>query len=476
MKISVDPRSICENLRPSIILEINLLLSDTMSFLHETIYDDLPSDVRQRTAVCLLDLIGSLAGSRQTRQSQIVHEYAAAVYGGDQATLLLDGRRVSAPGAALATGLTIDSLDIHDSHKESLGHAGVHIFAALVAIAEQRIASGGRPLSGAEFLAAMAVGYDIACRAGIALHATACDYHTSGAWGAVSSAALYARLHGLDGERTRHALGIAEYYGPRSQMMRCIDHPTMLKDGSGWGAMVGISAGMLAQQGFSGAPALTIEAPEVAEIWADLGQRWMVMDQGFKAHGVCWWAQPAIEATLALAREHHPALEEITAIDVETFEKATHLAHPRPTATDEAQYSLPFPVAAALVKWATGGESWYGLGPRQLLEAHLNDEQTLALAERVALHPAADLTARFPQQMMARVKIQLADGRTLQSQTTTFRGEDNAPFTEEDLRIKYRWLAGDVLSAERVAAIEEEVFALAERPTVEALLGLMYSP
>lgn len=453
-----------------------MLSNDIIAFLCETTYDDLPHNVRQRTAVCLLDLIGSLAGGRQTRQSRIAYEYVSAVYGGDQATLLLDGRRCSAPGAALATGLTIDSLDIHDSHKESLGHAGVHIFAALVAVAEQRVVAGGRPLSGAEFLVAMAVGYDVACRAGIALHATACDYHTSGAWGAVSSAALYCRLHRLDVEQTRHALGIAEYYGPRSQMMRCIDHPTMLKDGSGWGAMVGVSAGMMAQQGFTGAPALTIEAPEVAEIWADLGQHWMVLDQGFKAHGVCWWAQPAIEACLSLAREHSPSLDEITVIEVETFEKATHLAHPRPTATDEAQYSLPFPVAAALVKWATGGESWYGLGPRQLLEPHLEDEQTRSLAARVVLRPAPDLTALFPQQMMARVRMRLADGRILESPATTFRGEDNSPLTEDDLRVKYRWLAGEVLSAGRVAAIEEEVFALAERPTVEGLLGLLGRP
>ncbi len=456
------------------------MLSDAISFLHETTYDDLPADVRQRTAVCLLDLIGSLTGGRQTQQSRIVYEYAAAVYGGDQATLLLDGRRVSAPGAALATGLTIDSLDIHDSHKESLGHAGVHIFASLVAIAEQRVAAGGRPLTGAEFLAAMAVGYDIACRAGIALHATACDYHTSGAWGALSSAALYSRLHGLNLEQTRHALGIAEYYGPRSQMMRCIDHPTMLKDGSGWGAMVGVSAGMLAQQGFSGAPALTVESSEVADIWANLGQHWMVLDQGFKAHGVCWWAQPAIEACLALAREHHPPLDEIETIEVETFEKATHLAHPRPTATDEAQYSLPFPVAAALVKWANNDESWYGLGSRQLLEPYLEDPKTQALAGKVVLRSAADLTALFPQQMLARVKMQLSDGRAFQSPITTFRGEGNGPLngplTEDDLRLKYRWLASEVLSAERVAAIEEEVFALAERPTVEGLFGLLGRP
>ena len=48
----------------------------------------------------------------------------------------------------------------------------------------------------------------------------------------------------------RHALGIAEYHGPRSQMMREIDNPTMLHDGSGMGALVGVNAALLA----SGAP------------------------------------------------------------------------------------------------------------------------------------------------------------------------------------------------------------------------------
>ena len=57
-------------------------------------------------------------------------------------------------------------------------------------------------------------------------------------------------------------MGIAEYHGPRSQMMRCIDYPTMLKDGSGFGAMAGVSAAFLAKDGFTGAPALTIENEE----------------------------------------------------------------------------------------------------------------------------------------------------------------------------------------------------------------------
>jgi len=133
------------------------------------------------------------------------------------------------------------------------------------AISVSRTFAGLWPLAhrheadGRAFLTALAVGYEFGARVAEAQHATAPDYHTSGSWGAVAVAASGARLAGLSTDQTRHALGIAEYHGPRSQMMRCIDHPTMLKDGSGWGAMCGVSAIDLAARGFTGAPAITVE-------------------------------------------------------------------------------------------------------------------------------------------------------------------------------------------------------------------------
>ena len=81
---------------------------------------------------------------------------------------------------------------------------------------------------------------------------------------ALGRAAIVARPTRLSPEQTRYVPGIAEYHGPRSQMMRCIDHLTMLKDGSGWGAMTGVSVAMLARAGFTRAPVLTIEAPGFA--------------------------------------------------------------------------------------------------------------------------------------------------------------------------------------------------------------------
>ena len=62
-------------------------------------------------------------------------------------------------------------------------------------------------VDGAEILTALVLGYEIATRAGIALHGSVSDYHTSGAWNALGCAAVAARLLGLDasGPATRSA-------------------------------------------------------------------------------------------------------------------------------------------------------------------------------------------------------------------------------------------------------------------------------
>src|SRR4029078_9722194 len=95
----------------------------------------------------------------------------------------------------------------------------------------------------------------------------------------------------------------------------------------------------------------TVERPEVAHIWADLGTRWRIMEQYFKAYPVCRWAQPAIEAALALKRAHRLGPQDMPQVTIESFREANDLGSqcPRPATTDEAQYSLPYGVAAALV-------------------------------------------------------------------------------------------------------------------------------
>jgi 2-methylcitrate dehydratase PrpD len=437
----------------------------TTSFIHQTRWGDLPDHVQSQGRRCLLDTIGSALGGRRTELSAIIHDFAARAYGGGEARLWLDGRAVSAPGAALANGMTIDALDVHDGSVAVKGHAGVAVVPAALAMTP---VNGVRPISGDELLTMLVIGYEMSLRAGVALHATACDYHTSGAWSAVGCAALVGRRLGLDAEQTRHALGIAEYHGPRSQMMRCIDHPTMLKDGSGWGAMTGVSAAMLAQAGFTGAPAVTVEAPETVEIWADLGSRWRITEQYFKPWPVCRWAQPAVAASLALQQEHGFTVGDIARIEVITFHQATRLASRRPESTEEAQYSLPFPVAAALMHRK--------LGLTELTGAGLRDPEVLRIADCIELVDDSGLSARFPAERVARVRIETSAGAIHESGETVAPWDAADPPTDEDLIDKFRWLAGESIAEDRVNELLDLIWNIASEPDAGKLVELLAAP
>jgi len=434
------------------------------SFLHGTKWDDIPDNVQSFTKRCLLDLTGVWIGATTTELSKIICNHAAEQFGpgGKSASIMFDGRKTSPAGAALANGMTIDALDAHDGYKPVKGHVGCHVLPTVLAFCE---AEG--KMDGSEFLSHILIGYEIGARAGLSLHNTVSDYHTSGAWGAVTSAALGSRILKFDEVKTREAIGIGEYHGPRSQMMRCIDHPSMLKDGSGWGAMAGVSAAYLARDGFTGAPAITVEAEEVAHYWADLGKHWTILDSYFKPYPVCRWAQPATEAAITLVKEHGIKLEDIKEIEAHTFHEACRLATREPQSTEHAQYSLPYPVAAALV---------FGtLGPNEISGDTLRDERVLKLSHAMKLIESEDYNAAFPEQRHAHVVIELNDGTRLTSARHNAKGDPEDHFTDEEIREKYYWLATPVVGEEKAKQIEDVVYGLDSNHTLKDYIDLIYS-
>lgn len=426
---------------------------DVPAFLHELRYEDLPAEVRTFARRWLLDLIGVAAGGSEFDLSRIIRDHAKDQFGAGQygARMLFDGRRVSPAGAALAGGMTIDALDGHDGHKLTKGHVGCGILPALLALCD---ATG--ETSGEDFLTALVLGYEIGSRAGIALHRTADDYHTSGAWIAVACAALGARVLGLDAAKTRHAIGIAEYHGPRSQMMRCIDHPTMLKDGSGWGAMAGVSAAYLAADGFTGAPALTVEKGDVADLWADLGQRWRIFEQYYKPFPVCRWAQPPVRAILDLRTGHGVTARDVDHIEVTTFHQSKRLATRQPRSTEEAQYSTSFPAAVAMVRG--------GIGPDDITGASLLDPEILRLSNGMVIEESEEYNSAFPARRIAHVTLVLRDGRRLTSPPTEASGDPENPAVDSEIRAKFHAYSTPVLGAARTRAIETAIDGLAPGP------------
>ncbi|MDK3016178.1 MmgE/PrpD family protein [Pseudodonghicola flavimaris] len=415
-----------------------------IELIHGLRWADLPAAVQARIELTLLDLIGIAAGGHGTRLSRIIRDHAAEMFGG-AAPMIFDHRTASPAGVALAGGMMIDSLDGHDGYNPAKGHIGCPLFPAALSLAHLQGASG------VEFLTTLVMGYEFGARASEAQHATVPEFHTSGSWGATTAAAAGARLLGLDTETTRHALGIAEYHGPRSQMMRCIDHPTMVKDGSGWGSMAGVSAVYLARQGFTGAPAVTVE--QAPEVWADLGDRWALMQQYFKPYPVCRWAHAPVEAVLSLRAAHGLSPEQVERIEVETFHESVRLAMNDPRLSDEAQYSTSFPAALAMVHGT--------ILPDHLADEALDQPEVKRLSRSMVLRESEYANAAFPLRRFARVTLLLRNGDPLQSDWTTPRWDHTSPPTAAELRSKYHDLADPVLGRDRADAIEA---ALADLP------------
>lgn len=436
-----------------------------LDFIHRLAFEDLPPGVVHQTKRALLDLVGVAFAGTGTELSRIARRFAAnhlaSPSGG--ARILFDGRRASAAGAAYAGASTIDAFDAHDGHALTKGHAGVALLPALLAVRD-----AGIPADGRGCLTALVLGYEIATRAGIALHKSVGDYHTSGAWNALGVAAMAARLMRLGPEETRHAIGIAEYHGPRSQMMRVIDHPTMLKDGSGWGAFAGVAAADLAADGFTGAPAVTLEAPAQSDLWHDLGERWRILEQYFKPYPVCRWAQPAIEAAASLLKRRPVAPERIAAVEVETFAHAVRLGNRPPATTEEAQYAIGFPLAAFLVRGR--------LGAAEIGAEGLADEAVRALCRRIALQENESYTRRFPAERLATLRIVLDDGTILASGPTAARGDPERPLSDDELVLKFRDLTSG-LDHGRRDAIERAIWELDGEPDpLPSLVDLLLVP
>lgn len=430
--------------------------------------DDMPSATMRAAALSLLDTLGMTVASAPLESGKIARETACLLYGANapdtSARMLFDGRRVSMAGAAFAAASQTDNLDGHDGYNPTKGHIGVALVPALAAVAESV-----DDFSGPEALAALAIGYEIAGRAGISLHDTVSDYHTSGAWNAIGVAAMAARLRGLGDDALRQAMGIAEYHGPRSQMMREIANPTMLHDGSGWGAMVGLSAIVMAEQGFTGAPAVTVESSEVERHWADLGSFWQMEHQYIKPYPVCRWAHGAIDAVRQLCLDHAVAADAIEQVQVNSFHEAACLFPAMPESTSQAQYSLAFAVATMIVHGRIGVEHISGDG--------LRDPAVSAMIGRISVSESEKHSSRFPEGRWADVQIALKDGRVLDSGDVHARGGPENPLDEDQIIGKFQEFAVPGLGKDRADRVVEAVLGL-QRPgsRFSDLSAFLYDP
>jgi len=437
---------------------MGLLTSHAIHFTLNICWKDLPARVQHQAKRCLMDALGALIAGSQTPVAGIMRKTALDQFGGDQATIVVTGERVSASGAALANGFFANALDIDDGFRNVKGHPGACALPPVLAAAEL-----AGDCSGKEFLTALVVAYELGIRAGVIRHATYQAYHSSGSWGAIAGAAAAGRLMRLTEEQLFHAMGAAEYHAPIAPMMKGIDTPAMGKDSIGWGCMVAMLSALMARDGFTGICPLFDDAPDAKRV-EDLGHGWEILNLYFKPYAACRWAQPAVAGALKIVREHQLMPDRIRCIHVRTFEAATRLPNGHPRNTEEAQYSLAFPVAAALMD----GE----VGPAQVLPPRLYNPELLALLDRVSTEAAPEFEAEFPARAPAEVIVETYTGETFRSGRIEAMWEppDTLP-SDADLEAKFVWLTGTIIGKIKANDLIEKIWSAEQWTSIDPLIN-----
>lgn len=407
--------------------------TDTViQFILNSRFEDLPPEVAHQAKRCTLDALGALLAGTDTPVARMMSDFAVRYYAGTEATIAVSGRQASPVGTVLANGFAANALDIDDGYRLVKGHPGACVLPVLITAAEMAPALRGR-----DFLTALVIGYEVAIRAGMIRHATYPIYHSSGSWGAVAGAAVVGRVLGFDRNTLRQAMGTAEYHAPIAPMMKGIAKSAMVKDSIGWGALVGMSSALLAKEGFTGIEPLFSDTPDPG--WIDeLGSTFRILDLYFKPYAACRWAQPAIAGALKVVREQEINPASIAVIRVRTFAAAKALSCAHPRDTEEAQYNLAFPVAAALLDGA--------VGPKQVLPPRLFDPDLGCLMDKVRVQVADEYEQAFPQKTFADVTVKTTDGREFHSGPMEPLWEPPGTLpTDADLDEKFRNLVTPVL-------------------------------
>jgi 2-methylcitrate dehydratase PrpD len=427
--------------------------------LAELKWQEIPEPVRRQTKRCIKDILATAAGATILSDTALIADLISEQFKTGPAPMWFQKRRTAFLGAAFFNAFLTDSLDCHDGFRPCKGHAGATVVPAILS------AAAGYQAPGSELLMCVLIGYEVACRAGIAIHAEYSPaYHSSGSWASLGAAAGAARIRNINSDKFDEIMGIAEYYAPMSPMLRCTRHPAAVKDGAAAGAWAAAMAMEMVGHGFGGLPSLLTAEPSASKQMASFGKEWIILRQYFKPYPTCRWTHPVIEAVAALKAEHHFDADQIDAVKIETFREAMTLDSFPPADTHTAQYSMPWAVAAFLVDGS--------LGVQQVHTDKLTDKRILELGRKIKMVFAQDIQDRFPQQCLARVTVTLKGGERFVSPTTAARGDPETPLTDEQLDSKFNENVTRIAGADKCIMIGNLIADL-ENHTTDELLELL---
>ena len=238
----------------------------------------------------------------------------------------------------------------------------------------------------------------------------------------------------------------------------------------GWAAVSGITAAMLARQGFTG-PTRVYEGKyglfpshaadrlarcDYSLATRDLGRVWEIDRVAVKPVPVGQLGIALVDAAVALSREHRIAPADVASMLVLIPKEAVPIMwepiakRRRPPNGYAAQFSIPYTVAASFVRGR------FGLA--ELSASSIADAEILALADKMEY--AVDPDSPYPKYYSGELIVTTRDGRKLRHREHVNRGAEDKPVTNDEIVEKFMGNVETVASPAHADRIRELILGL----------------
>ena len=393
----------------------------------------------------ILDTIAAMISGSKLPPGLLAIEYIRGQGGTPEAQVVGSSLVTTAVNAALANAIMAHSDETDDSHAPSSTHPGCAIVPAALAIAERQGSSG------AEFIEAVVVGYDIGCRVTRALgpqylSSKGLSSHSIG--GTFGAAAAAARLAKLTPAQVTYALSYAAQQASGIKAwLQSDDHIEKAFDFAGMPSRNGATAVTLVQAGFTGVGDVFqgernfLQAysadPNPEELVRGLGTEFEIMRTNIKKFCVGSAIQAPLDALLQLIAEHNLTADQVDYLIARVPENGGAIVNNRNMPDVNLQYILSAALADRELTFAAAHSF-----------ERMSEPRILELKSRIQLQLDAELARARPRRQGI-VEVFTKDGRTLKKHVVSVRGTAANPMDTGEVEKKARDLVLPILGAQK---------------------------
>ncbi|RGX56716.1 MmgE/PrpD family protein [Anaerotruncus sp. AF02-27] len=448
-------------------------------YIHHLRYEDLPAEVTDRAKKIIMQTIGVALAAPEVPLAKAAISVGKQYNGpgGGDATVWIDGSKLSMVNAAFVNGTLSDLLDWEDC--SWTGHPSAGAVPVAWAVAE------GQKKSGKDLITAVVAAYEVYQRIAMVVD----DPDDSNGWG-LTSWQMFAcvvpacKLLGLDPDQINQALGFGTACSP---ITASLCHTTM-SDAyhylHGFRARDGVALTLAAKGGVENFMDC-FDDPAAYEVhmtanshpeWylKDLGERYLIMETLLKHWPANMWNQTPMELAHKITTENGIQPDDIAEIVIDPPTQLRMAFSPDGySSLTHAQFSIPFCIAAMLCDPRPGAH-WYS-------RENMKNPRVLSLASKVKGGPSKEHSlvgsfdimkeGTFPKKTLT---ITTKDGKVYSDSMDCLPGHPKKMLSWEELSDRYRIQAGVSLPDEKVEEGVRILQALEEVPDVSAISHILH--